>query len=219
MVAVAPIAAISEPRVILDHVRWATYELLLADYIDSHAVRFAFDQGVLEIVSPLPKHERDALALARLTETVAKDLDPDYLPVGFTTFRSPLLQKGFEADASFYFQHAAAFRPRDEFDAASDPPPELVIEVEVSHRSLDKLPIYAAMGVPAVWRCTGDKVTILALAGGAYRETDRSLVLPLLGSDILSRVLVESRTLPRLTWVRMVRTWAPEQQMSHKPTR
>jgi Uma2 family endonuclease len=207
------VAVASPPveRLLLDGVSWKTYESLMNDFRDRSASRFAYDQGVLEIASPTPKHEKDNHALARLVETVADTLDVEYVAVGSTTFKSAFLQKGFEPDSSFYIQHEAAFRDRDEFDPQTDPPPDLVIEIEITQPSLNKLPLYAAMGVPEVWRCQGDRVAILVLDNDTYRESDASLALPRLTGAVLSRFLVESRAGSRLQWIRVVRAWAREQ--------
>jgi Uma2 family endonuclease len=57
---------------------------------------------------------------------------------------------GFEPDACFYLDHADAIAPDRPLDLAVDPPPDLVVEVDITRSSLDKFPIYAALGVPEV---------------------------------------------------------------------
>jgi len=212
MAAVATVATPPEQRVILSNVSWGTYESLLADHVDRGVPRFAYDQGVLEIVSPSPRHEKDSAALTQVVGIVAEECGVEFLPVGSTTFRSKSLQQGFEADAGFYFQHEELVRDLAAIDVDVDPPPDLVIEIDVGHPSLDKLPIYARIGMPEVWRCRGDRVTILALETDAYRESATSRALPILTGEILTRFLVESRSQGRLAWMRAVRDWAREQR-------
>jgi hypothetical protein len=43
-------------RMILHRVSWATYERLLVDFENSHAVHFSYDRGVLEIMVLSTKH-------------------------------------------------------------------------------------------------------------------------------------------------------------------
>ena len=218
MAAVATIASPPEQRVLLSDVSWSTYESLLADHVDRRVPRFVYDQGVLEIVSPSPKHEEDALALAGLVELVAEEWGIDFRPMGSTTYRRAVLRQGFEADASFYIQNERFARDLAEVDPTVDPPPDLVIGIDVGHPSLDKLPIYAGMGVAEVWRCHGDRVTILVLEGDRYRESPASLALPLLTTDILTRFVVAHRSQRRLEWIRAVRAWAREQRAGDAAT-
>ena len=91
---------------------------------------------------------------------------------------------------------------------AVDPPPDLVIEVEISSPAVSKLPIYARLGVPEIWLTDGRSVRILRLADGEYRASERSEVLPFLTESVLWEFLEQSRTLTTLAWRRMVRNWA-----------
>ena len=89
-----------------------------------------------------------------------------------------------------------------------DPPPDLVLEVDITHPSLDKLSIFAAVGVPEVWRYDGERVRMLALAGDSYIEREQSLALPTLRSAHLNELLAASQQMPRTAWLRHVRAWA-----------
>ena len=105
------------------------------------------------------------------------------LSAGSTTFRRKDLERGFEPDASFYVQNEARVRDRREVDLTVDPPPDVVLEMEMSRSALDKLPLFASMGIPEVWRCDGQRVTILILEQDRYRESSSSLALPVLTSE------------------------------------
>ncbi len=194
-------------RVILGNVSWTTYESLLADHLDRSVPHFAYDRGVLEIVCPSTPHEEDNRTLALLVEVVAEELGIDLQNVGSMTFKREDLQRGFEPDSSFYIASEERVRGRTQIDLAADPPPDLVIEIDVSHPSLDKLPIYAEMGVPEVWRVGEGRVTVLRLDDGGYAATDESGALPPLTAATLTRFLIESRDLPRTAWLRSLRAW------------
>jgi Uma2 family endonuclease len=217
MATIAPVARPPEQRVVLSGVSWETYEQVLTDFLDRSRPHFAYDRGMLEIVSPTPPHEKDNVALAQLVSTVAEELEIDFLPVGSTTYRRKALRQGFEADSSFYILNILNERfvlDLAEIDPTTDPPPDLVIEVGVSRSSLDKLAIYVGFGVPEVWRCERDRVSILVLEGDAYRPVPASRVLPPLTDDVLTRFLLQSREQRRLEWIRGLRAWAREQRES-----
>ena len=201
----------AEQRVVLHNVSWETYERLLAEHADNSAPRFAYDRGELEIMSPNPEHERTNRRIAQLVLAVADEMGITAEDLGSTTFRREDLERGFEPDSCFYMSNEEAIRGKDRIDLTVDPPPDLVIEVDITSPSLDKLSIYASMRVPEVWRYDGRKASILILGGEHYAETARSAALRPLTSEILSRFIEESKTLERRTWIRKVREWAREQ--------
>ena len=208
-VAAAPVAAdATEQRVVLSNIGWQTYEALLADDPERRVPRLTYDRGELEIVSPSPEHEEDIETLKLLVELVAATWSVQLKSLGSTTYRREDVRRGFEPDGSYYVQHEVRMRGRREIDLAADPPPDLVLEMDVSRSSLDKLGLYAAMGIPEVWRCRAGRVTIHLLTGSGYRATDRSAALPLLTASDVTRGLTESRTRPRSEWLWAVVAWA-----------
>lgn len=140
--------------VLLEGVSWVTYECLLADFGDSHAARVAYDRGMLEIMSPSYAHEQLNTLVAMLVSLIATEMDSDFENAGSTTFKRADVERGFEPDSCFYLQHVAAIRGKRTIHLNTDPPPDLVVEIDLTHPSLDKLPIYATLGVPEVWRVT-----------------------------------------------------------------
>ncbi len=198
-------------HVILRGVHWKTYERLLADFQDSHAVHFAYDRGVLEIMVLSTKHEEPNRAIAFLVELLALEMNLNIRNLGSTTFTREDLDRGFEPDTCFYIQNVARVKGKEEIDLAVDPPPDLVIEVDISHPSLDKLPIYAAVGVPEIWRYDGQHTTIYTLENETYRPQADSKALPGLTSAVLAQFIAESKTLDRLDWVQRIRAWARQQ--------
>jgi Uma2 family endonuclease len=166
----------------------------------------------LELVKPSTPHEEDALVFAHLVFIVAANLGIPIRSVGSTTFRRKDLERGFEPDASFYIQNEERIRGKRQIDLTVDPPPDLVLEMEMSPSALDKLPLFSSMGIPEVWRCDGQRVTILILEQDRYRETATSQAIPVLTSDILTRFLAESRTSLSPDWFQTVSDWAREQR-------
>ena len=201
-----------DQKIVLRPVQWETYERLLADLADSSAPRLTYDRGTLEIMSPLPEHERYNRAMAAIVDIVADEWDTDFDNLGSTTFRREDLERGFEPDSCFYIRHAEQIQGKRQIDLTLDPPPDLVIEIDITHSSLDKLALYAAMGVPELWRYDGQSVRILVLDAGAFEEQARSGALPGLDAAMLSTFMEESKTVKRTAWLRCVRAWAREQR-------
>ncbi len=211
-----------EHRVLLPNTGWGTYESLLAEREERRKPRFFYDRGVLEILSPSAEHDMTSRIIAALVELLAEEADDDIENAGSTTFKREDLARGFEPDECFYFGTNAA-RVREivagkgniELDAG-DPAPDLVVEVDVTSPSLDKLPIYAHLGVTEVWRHDGGRLVILGLADESgsreprYAEMSESAFLPGVHGDALTRLVAEGLTLDRRAWRRRVRESARE---------
>jgi Uma2 family endonuclease len=121
------------------------------------------------------------------------------------------LAKGFEPDSCFYIQNAPAIRGKKKLDLKQDPPPDLVIEVDITSDSLDKFPIFAGLGIPEVWRFDNGTVTIHKLEGSSYSKAGHSLAFPPLTSEIATQFLAESETMRSPDWSRHVREWVRSQ--------
>jgi Uma2 family endonuclease len=198
----------SEQRFVLRNVSWKTYEHLLADFAESRSPRLTYDRGTLEFMRPGPEHERLSHDLAMLVEIAAEARDLDIAGFGSTTFKREDLEQGFEPDACFYIQNAERMRGKAQVELATDPPPDLIIEIDLTRSSMNKLPIYAQIGVPEVWRHTSERLMILLLREGTYHEGAESAALPGVRSENLTMLLEESRALRRPEWLRHARAWA-----------
>jgi putative restriction endonuclease len=125
------VAEIAEQRVVLRDVSWSTYESLLDDLADTSSPRLAYDEGTLEIMTPLGRHEALNRTLAMLVGALAEELGIDIQDYGSTTFRRKPHRKGFEPDSCFYVQHESAVRGKERLDLESDPPPDVAVEIEL----------------------------------------------------------------------------------------
>lgn len=196
--------------VLMDGVSWQTYEALLADVGDRRRTRMTFCQGMLEIVTPSYEHEHVENIVTRVAEALMNARRQDYAPAGSTTFKSAGLERGFEPDASYYVEHAARVRGLTRIDLETDPPPDLVIEIDVTHATMNKLPVYAALGVPEVWRHQGGSVHMYRLTGSSYAEVQDSTVIPGLSAARMTAFVRDSLTTPRPDWWQAVQTWVRE---------
>jgi Uma2 family endonuclease len=200
--------SIPDQSVVLRGVRWETYERLLADHQDSSGARLNYDSGILEIMAPSFKHENLKETIASVFQLVAETKGIDFVAAGSTTFRRQDLRKGFEPDACFYVRDVARIRTLDEIDLSVDPPPDLVVEVVVTNRAVNKLPLFAALEIPEVWRYQEEEFQIFVLESKAYSSKATSSILPGVGSGALTELVQSSREIARPLWIQRVRDWA-----------
>ena len=187
-------------RICLSGIRWETYRALLEDLADQHPVSLTYDRGTLELMAPSYAHEEANRVLAMIVEAIVLAQGQDLHPAGSTTFTRADLARGFEPDSCYYLAHAAVVRGKAAIDLTTDPPPDLVLEVDITRTSLDKLPLYAAVGVPEVWRYDGEQVSIYHLREATYSRTDTSTVLPPVTSQLLTSWLHQQHELPYPRW-------------------
>jgi Uma2 family endonuclease len=197
----------AEHRVILHNTSWETYQRLMRERGESRVPRFAYARGELEIMSPSTEHESIAYFIGLLVAMLAGETGVDLYGAGSTTFDREDLERGFEPDASFYVGNAELVRGKPRIDLRLDPPPDLVIEVDITSPSLDKFPIYARVGVAEIWRHDGERLAIFELSDAEYIRIAESKVLPPLTSKTLSRVIEESSSLDIVTWMSRLREW------------
>ena len=196
---------LEQDYVIMHGVSWQTYQRLLADRGERCGVLLAYDRGTVELRMPSQEHEWVKTTLSQIVEAVAFARDLHYRSLGSTTFGREDLARGFEPDACFYLDHAYALAPDRPLDLTVDPPPDVVIEVDITRSSLDKLPIYAALRVPEVWRYTDGQVEIRCLTADAYTLSDTSRALPGITTGMVTRFMHEARTTANQTmWFKSV---------------
>lgn len=177
MVAVNPNSPPGE-RIVLHGVSWDLYQRIREEVTDRK--RMTYDRGTLEIMSPSYEHEHEKKLLARLVETFTFELGIPMRSAGSTTFGRRELEKGLEPDECYYIQHYQAVFRLKRIDLTIHPPPDLAIEADVTSTSISRQPIYAALGVPELWRYDGQRLHVLLLEGQSYRPSETSTALPML---------------------------------------
>lgn len=202
-------ASVATPpgQVILRDISWNLYQRLIDELGDAPGTRVTYDGGLLQIMVVSLAHDNPNRLLASIVEKVADEMGVDFSPNGSTTLQRPDLLKGFEPDSCFYFKHAELMRGRDNIDLVVDPAPELVIEVDVTSQSLNRFPIFAAVGVAEVWRHAAGVVSMFELRDGQYQRIPRSLALPILTPEAVTHFLGLARRIPRPVWVRELSAW------------
>ena len=168
-------------NLLLTGVDWAGYEYLLAARTAAgrRGPRLFYCEGVLEAMTTGSVHERLKKALALLIEAWLEEAGGRYIPGGGMTVRREDRERGFEPDECYYLQNWSRVVAWRELDFSTDPPPDLVVEVEVSRSAGPRMPVYAGLGVPEVWRFNGQRLTVHQLQPGAtYRESPTSRAIP-----------------------------------------
>lgn len=167
--------------VVLENVRWETYEMLLADLGDHRSILLAFDQGRLQIMSPLPFHERIGRVLAHFIRLMAIECQLAFASFGSSILNRQDLQRGSEPDECFYFRNVSRVLAVRSLDLTRDPPPDLAVEIDITSSSMNRLRIYATLGIPEVWRFDGERLLGYHLSQqGTYEERETSLTFPFL---------------------------------------
>lgn len=205
-------AKTANARVVLPNVSWETYARLLTDLSDCSVPHLTYDQGRLEIMGPTARHEEVNRNIELLVRTTALEMNVEVRSLGSTTFKREDIARGFEPDSCFYVQNEAAIRGKEDLDLLVDPPPDIVVEIDITSSSIDKRALFAQFAVPEVWCYDDENIEILNLVNGTYVKNERSSVLPFLTAKVLTDFIAESLTLSGLEWMKKVRAWAQQQK-------
>jgi Uma2 family endonuclease len=178
----------------LPNVDWDEYEHLLSQMEMFPGHRLSYDCGRLDIMSPKRDHEAYKFFIGSIVELLAEEEQIDIEPSGTTTLRRKKLELGAEPDESFYIQNAARVVDHLETNLEVDPPPDLVIEIDTTNESLHKFKIYAALGVPEIWRYDGQQAHFYILAGEGYEKIEDSVAFPMFTAADLTQYLGRRKT-------------------------
>ena len=170
-------------------VSWDEYENLLAEVGDDSHTRISYNNGKLEIMSPSRMHELYKGLISRLVDVLTEELNLEYVSFGAMTWRRQQKAKGTEADECFYIQNFLRVADKKEINLEIDPPPDLVIEVDIYHDSSSKFSIYAALGVSEIWQHDGSEIRFFHLIENEYQEVSHSVCFPFLSSQIVTQFL------------------------------
>jgi Uma2 family endonuclease len=201
---------LAENRVILNNISWDTFERLLADIGDRRKTLFHYINGTLEIMSPLSLHEGSNHFIEALLGIFTDELEIDMRRLGSLLMKIPDLKLGAEPDSCYYIQNEPIIRGKEVIIVGQDPAPDLVLEVDITNPSDRRLPIYALLAVPEVWRYDGYSLEFLALENGAYQPIERSLSFPDLPAAIIVEYVQKRLTLGESGTLREFRKWVRE---------
>ncbi|QFS46912.1 Uma2 family endonuclease [Nostoc sphaeroides] len=197
----------AEQRTVLHNVSWETFEALLRDTGEDRGSLFAYDCGVLEIMTPLFEHENPKIQFDRLIFALAVELKTKIRSAGSTTLKRKTITKGIEPDTCYYIQNEPLIRGKQELDLTTDPAPDLAIEIDITSSSVNKLNIYAALGVAELWRYDGEGLKFYQLVASEYIEIKSSIAFPLISVSDMNRFIQQSKTMDEIDLVQSFRAW------------
>ena len=197
----------SKPILLMD-VSWAEYECFLQEFAEKSGWRLAYDEGKLEIMPPLQEHETPSRGVHDFVRAYCEHFDLTMESAGSTTYKRKLLKKGVEPDECFYIQSAQkVIGKAKQMKPENYPMPDIAVEIDVTHGSLDKFKIYAALGVPELWLYDGKEIGFYQLAGDKYNQSETSGALPLLAAADLTKFVNLSETTGQTAALKEFRNW------------
>lgn len=210
MATVEQVEPADEHRIVLSGISWELYEQLRENEENWH-LRMAYDNGRLELMSPSPDHAVIKRLIGRMLEALTEELNIPCRSLSDTTWKRPELAKGLEADECYYILNHHRVCSRLQVDLAVDPPPDLAVETEVGRSIVPRLGIYAALGVPEIWRWRKSGLAAYVLGDdGKYVEHEYSLNLPKLRVKDLEAFLEFELAADETAWIRKFRAWGRE---------
>ena len=204
-----PPKLIGEKRLTFRNLDWHEFKQIQTVLTERTRARFTYDNGVLEITMPLEGHERSARLIELFIRVLVVEMGLKMKTMGSTTLDREDLLKSAEPDNEYYIQNYTLVADH-EVNLEVDPPPDLVVEVDITHTDLNKNALYASLGVPEFWRFNGREWQILQLTDGEYVERDGSPTFPLIAKTDLYNFL-EAALLDEVAAEVNLRQWVKQQ--------
>ncbi|MEA5507908.1 Uma2 family endonuclease [Halotia wernerae UHCC 0503] len=206
----------AEQRVILHNISWETFNTILQELGENRSERLAYNEGYLEIMTPLGEHENTNRFINDLMRILADELNLNLKKFGSVTLKLDDMRRGVEPDSCYYIQNEPVVRGKKDIDLKYDPPPDLVIEIDITSSSLDKRPIYAALGVPEIWLYNGKNLQFFVLSEQilSYNQVQQSPTFPVLTQNVVLQLIEQSLTDGETVTLRSFRAWL-KQRLEH----
>lgn len=196
-------------QLLLEDVSWQQLESIFAELGESRAARLSYSNGLLEIMVPLPEHEKAKETIGDLVKILLEEQRIAFESLGSTTLKNEHMTQAVEPDACFYIQNQAAVIGKNRLDMSVDPPPDLAIEIDLSSRT--PLENYQMLGVPELWRYRRQGLQINTLQAGRYVESDSSLAFPDIPIiELVNRYVQQSHVAGRTQAIQGFRSWVRE---------
>ena len=196
-------------QVLIQDVSWQQFETILEELGERRAARISYSSGVLEIMVPLPEHEKDKEIIGDLVKILLDELGIDFEALGSTTFKSEQMKQAIEADTCFYIKNYQAVIGKNRLDLTVDPPPDLAIEIDITSRT--QFENYQRLGVPELWRYTRRGLQINLLEDGKYVESNSSPNFPGIPIiEVINQTVKQNLSVGRSQAIREFRGWVRE---------
>lgn len=195
---------------VLEDVDWNMYNRLLLAFAERPRVRLTYDRGRLEIMAPLLAHDDDSDFVGDMVKILAEEFGLPLKRGGSVTIRRRQIERGIEPDRCFWIANAERMAGVRKLDLRRHPPPDLAIEIDVTHSSMDRIDIYAKLGVPELWRLDGNALIFYVLDdAGTYQASPQSKTFPTIAPGDLLPFIKEAReTGDEIPLMKRFRKWA-----------
>ena len=203
---------LAEQRVVFHNITWQNYQQILAALGQSRSSRLIYDQGTLEITMPLEEHESATRLIELFIRILVEESGLKIKTMGSTTLNRDDLQRSAEPDNCYYIQNQPQVVGK-KVNLNEDPPPDLIVEVDITHTDINKLQFYASMGVPEFWRYNGETLQIYQLQNHQYVETEKSPTFTKVTKEQLYQFLQDCQT-DEVQASKNFRVWVQQQMQS-----
>lgn len=198
----------SDQCVVMRRVGWKGYCAVLRARGERSSPKIVYLDGDLHFMSPGFAHEHLRERLGQFVTEVVVGLEIPCTPAGQTTFRRRKADGGVEGDQTYFLANESRIRGKTKLHLKTDPPPDLVIEAVNTHEADDALEVWRRFGVPEVWVCDNNSLSILHLGlEQQYRSSDLSLAFPFLSATEIHAWVTRAFDGPESSWVRELRIW------------
>ena len=208
---VSPPRPMGEQRVVFHDLNWGAYQQILQALGENRSARLVYNCGTLEITMPLEDHEFYSELIGRFIYFLVSELGLKLKSMGSTTLNREDLNRGAEPDKAYYIRNQAKVAGRA-VDLSQDPPPDLVVEIDITHPDIDKLTLYARMGVLEFWRYDGQTLRMYELVGGEYRQVEVSPTFASAPKAMLGEFLAQAQ-IDEIEAEKRLRQWVRQQSL------
>ncbi|WP_414588106.1 Uma2 family endonuclease [Scytonema sp. PCC 10023] len=193
-------------QLLLEDVSWQQFENILAELGEHRAARLSYSHGLLEIMVPLPEHEKAKEIIGDMVKILLEARQIAFESLGSTTLKNEHMTQAVEPDACFYIQNQAAVIGKNRLDMSVEPPPDLAIEIDLTSRT--QLDNYQILGVPELWRYGKQGLQINVLQAGKYIESDSSPTFPNTPIiELVNQYVQQSQLSGRTQAIQAFRNW------------
>ncbi|GAB4473593.1 MAG: Uma2 family endonuclease [Elainellaceae cyanobacterium] len=205
-------ALFGERRVTIHHLNWQGYQQIQQALGERRSPRLTYDHGTLELTMPLEEHESFAEWIGLFIRILVEEFGLKIKSIGSTTLEYPNQARSAEPDNAYYIQNQGRVTGR-RINFEQDPPPDLVVEVDITHTDIDKNRLYASIGVPEFWRFNGQVLKIYQLQAQVYVEVENSPTFPTIPKEKLYDFLQQA-SCDEVEASRALRNWIHQMRES-----
>lgn len=188
--------------------------LRLLDATPDLSLPHTYDEGTLEMMGSGKDHDWVANLIARMIEALALAEDIPIQSIGSTTLRASKGDRGLQPDKTYCLANEPRVRCKETYEPEKDPPPDLAIEVDVTSSSVPRMPVFARIGVPEIWRVERGRVRFYRLKSKSeYEAVQHSIAFPFLRPADLMRFVKRRAEIGENAVVREFVEWAKKARL------